>query len=238
MLEFTPSIRNRLLQRLGRQDAAALQSVLQHTQLDYGKVLYEAGQPIDFVYFPLTGVISMVKSMADGNAAEVGTVGNEGMLGVPVLVDERAGGTSAHVQIPGEGLRMPARAFREAVSHSASLQNRVQRYGFALFNQVTQVAACNRFHDVEQRTARWLLMVQDRMPGDGFPLTHEVLSLMLGVRRSSVTVAAGRLSSAGLIEYRRGQVTITNRAGLEARSCECYRSIWDEYELAMKAGAD
>jgi CRP-like cAMP-binding protein len=112
----------------------------------------------------------------------------------------------------------------------------VQRYSFALFNQVTQVAACNRFHDVEQPTARWFLMVQDRMPGDGFPLTHEVLSLMLGVRRLSVTVAAGRLSSAGLIESRRGQVTITNRAGLEARSCECYRSIWDEYELAMKAG--
>jgi CRP-like cAMP-binding protein len=174
--------------------------------------------------------------MADGNAAEVGTVGNEGMLGVSVLIAERAGGTSAHVQIPGEGLRMPARTFREAVSRSASLQDRVQRYSFALFNQVTQVAACNRFHDVEQPTARWFLMVQDRMPVDGFPLTHEVLSLMLGVRRLSVTVAAGRLSSAGLIESRRGQVTITNRAGLEARSCECYRSIWDEYELAMKAG--
>jgi CRP-like cAMP-binding protein len=236
MSEFASSIRNRLLQRLGRQDAAALQSVLQHTQLEYGKVLYEGGQPIEFVYFPLTGVVSMVKSMADGDAAEVGTVGNEGLVGLPVFVGEPPRGTSAHVQIPGEGLRMPARAFREAVSRSASMQKLVQRYGFALFNQVMQVAACNRFHDVEQRTARWLLMVQDRMPGDRFQLTHEVLSLMLGVRRSSVTVAAGRLSSAGLIDYHRGQVTITNRDGLEKRSCECYRSIWDEYDRAMKNG--
>jgi CRP-like cAMP-binding protein len=236
MSEFASSIRNLLLQRLGRQDAAALQSVLQHTQLEYGKVLYEGGQPIEFVYFPLTGVVSMVKSMADGDAAEVGTVGNEGLVGLPVFVGEPPSGTSAHVQIPGEGLRMPARAFREAVSRSASMQKLVQRYGFALFNQVMQVAACNRFHDVEQRTARWLLMVQDRMPGDRFQLTHEVLSLMLGVRRSSVTVAAGRLSSAGLIDYHRGQVTITNRDGLEKRSCECYRSIWDEYDRAMKNG--
>jgi CRP-like cAMP-binding protein len=234
MSESALYIRNRLLQRLGRQDAAALQGGLQHTHLEYGKVLYEAGQPIEFVYFPLTGVISMVKSMADGNAAEVGTVGNEGVVGLPVLVGDRASGTSVHVEIPGEGLRLPARAFRDAVSHSPSLQQLIQRYGMALFNQVTQVAACNRFHDVEQRTARWLLMVQDRMPGDSFALTHEVLSLMLGVRRSSVTVAAGRLSSAGLIEYHRGQVTITNRAGLAHRSCECYRAIWDEYDRAMK----
>jgi CRP-like cAMP-binding protein len=119
MSEFASSIRNRLLQRLGRQDAAALQSVLQHTQLEYGKVLYEGGQPIEFVYFPLTGVVSMVKSMADGDAAEVGTVGNEGLVGLPVFVGEPPRGTSAHVQIPGEGLRMPARAFREAVSRSA-----------------------------------------------------------------------------------------------------------------------
>lgn len=109
-----------------------------------------------------------------------------------------------------------------------------RQFEFALFNQVTQVAACNHFHDVEQRTARWLLMVQDRMPDDTFPRTHEVLSLMLGVRRSSVTVAAGSLSSAGLIEYRRGQVTITNRVGLEKRSCECYRAIWDQYDDALK----
>jgi CRP-like cAMP-binding protein len=230
-------MRNRVLQRLGRQDAAALQSVCQHIPLEYNRVLYEAGQPIEFVYFPLTGVISMVKAMSDGNAAEVGTVGNEGLVGLPLLVTERALGMSVHVQIPGEGLRVPARAFREAVSRSPALQNLTERYGFALFGQITQLVACNRFHDVEQRTARWLLMVQDRMPTDSFPLTHEVLSLMLGVRRSSVTVAAGRLSSAGLIEYKRGQVTITNRAGLQQRSCECYRAIWDEYDQAMKAHA-
>ncbi len=129
---------------------------------------------------------------------------------------------------------MPARAFRDAASHSDTPQKSVQQFEFALFNQVTQVAACDHFHDVEQRTARWLLMVEDRMPGDTFPLTHEVLSLTIGVRRSSVTVAVGRLSSAGLIEYRRGKVTIANRAGLEKRSCECYRAIWDPYDAALK----
>jgi CRP-like cAMP-binding protein len=235
MSEFTASIRNRLLQQLDRQDAAALQSALQHIKLEYGKVLYQAGQPIEFVYFPLAGVISMVKTMSDGSAAEVATIGNEGMAGSPVLIRSRAGGTSVHVEVPGEALPMPARAFRETAGRSPPLQKLIQRFGFALFNQVTQVAACNHFHDVEQRTARWLLMVQDRMPSDSFPLTHEVLSLMLGVRRSSVTVAAGRLSHAGLIEYRRGQISITDRAGLEKRSCECYRAIWDEYDRALKA---
>lgn len=235
MSEFTSTIRNRLLERLGRQDAVTLQSVLQPIKLEYGKVLYEAGQPIEFVFFPLTGVISMVKTMADGSATEVATIGNEGMVGSSLLIAQRAGGTSVHVQVQGEALRMPARAFREAAGRSLPLQKLIQRYGIALFNQVTQIAACNHFHDVEQRTARWLLMVQDRMPGDTFTLTHEVLSLMLGVRRSSVTVAAGRLSGAGFIDYRRGQVTITDRAGLEKRSCECYRAIWNEYDRALKA---
>jgi CRP-like cAMP-binding protein len=175
----------------------------------------------------------MVKNMRDGNSAEVGTVGNEGVVGSPLLFGFDTGPVTVHVEVPGEGLRLPTRIFRECVARSTALQRLMQSYAFALFDQVAQVAACNQFHDVEQRSARWLLMVQDRMPGDSFALTHEVLSLMLGVRRSSVTVAAGRLSDAGLIEYRRGQVTILDREGLEKRSCECYRAIRGEYERLL-----
>jgi CRP-like cAMP-binding protein len=138
-----------------------------------------------------------------------------------------------HVQVPGEGWRIPARTFRDLLARSPTMQGLMLRYGLAMFGQVTQLVACTHFHEVEQRAARWLLMVQDRMPGDDFPLTHEVLSLMLGVRRSSVTVAAGRLSDAGLIDYRRGRIRIVDRDGLEKRSCECYRSIAQEYERLL-----
>jgi CRP-like cAMP-binding protein len=225
--------RNRLLARLDLRDEAALRPVLQDVKLEYGKILCEAGRPIEFVYFPLSGVASMVKNMSDGNSAEVGTIGNEGLVGSPLLFGVDTGPATVHMEIPGEGLRLPARVFREAVARSPALQKLMQGYAFALFNQLAQLAACNHFHDVEQRCARWLLMVQDRMPGNDFALTQEVLSLMLGVRRSSVTVAAGRLSDAGLIEYRRGQVAILDREGLEQRSCECYRAIRHEYERLL-----
>lgn len=233
MPNFISSSRNRLVARLDPRDEAALHPALQEVPLEYDKVLCEAWHPIEFVYFPTSGVASMVKNMSDGNSSEVGTIGKEGVVGTPLLFGLDAGPATVHMQIPGEGLRLPARIFRDALARSPSLQRLMQNYAFAMFNQVTQLAACNHFHDVEQRCARWMVMVQDRMPGDDFPLTHEVLSLMLGVRRSSVTVAAGRLSDAGLIEYRRGKVTILDRAGLEKRSCECYRSIRREYERLL-----
>jgi CRP-like cAMP-binding protein len=234
------SRRNHLLERFDARDEAALRPALQHIKLEYNKILYEAGQPIEFVYFPTFGVASMVKNMSDGNSSEVGTIGNEGVVGTPILFGDDIGSATVHVEVPGEGLRLPARVFRDAIGRSPALHRLMQKYAFAYFNQVAQLVACNHFHDVEQRCARWLLMVQDRMPGADFPLTHEVLSLMLGVRRSSVTVAAGRLSEAGLIEYRRGHMTILDRRGLEMRSCECYRVIRQEYERLVGAwpGAD
>lgn len=225
--------RNRLLIRLAADDAQRLRPHLQPVAFDYKKILYEAGDPIEFVYFPVSGVTSMLKSMEDGSSSEVGTTGNEGMIGLPLLFCEPTGRASVHVEVPGEGLRMPARHFREALTRSPAMQTLMRRYSYAVFNQISQLVACNRLHDVEQRCARWLLMVQDRMPGDDFMLTHEVLSLMLGVRRSSVTVAAGRLSEAGLIEYRRGRVKVIDRAGLQRRSCECYAAIQQEYDHAF-----
>jgi CRP-like cAMP-binding protein len=225
--------KNRLLSRLGAEDVQRLGAHLQPIEFDYKKMLYEAGRPIDFVYFPISGVSSMLKTMEDGSSSEVGVIGKEGMVGLPLLFGEPSGGTSVHVEVPGDGLRMPARPFRDALARSTAMQTLMRRYSYAVFNQVSQLVACNRLHDVEQRCARWLLMAQDRTIGNDFMLTHEVLSLMLGVRRSSVTVAAGRLSDAGLIEYRRGRVKIVDRAGLQRRSCECYEAIEHEYDRAF-----
>jgi CRP-like cAMP-binding protein len=228
--------RNRLLDRLAQEDLAVLRPAMQEVKLEYLKILYEPQGQIEFVYFPFSGVASMVKTLENGSSAEVGTVGNEGLIGLPVFFGDFGGATGVHMEVPGDGLRLPARVFREQIARSPTLHRLMHRYANAMFNHVLQLAACNQFHDVEQRCARWLLMVQDRVPDDSFPLTHEVLSLMLGVRRSSVTVAAGRLSEARLIEYRRGQMTIVDRAGLERRSCECYRAIGREYDRALGNG--
>lgn len=224
---------NRLLDSLAPQDEFVLRSALQDVKLEYNKILYEAGRPIEFAYFPRTGVISMLKHLADGRAAEVGTVGREGMAGAPLIFGSDSGPDTVHVQVQGEGWRLPARHLRDLLARSPGLQASMHRYAFALFGQATQLVACTHFHEVEQRTARWLLMVEDRMPDNDFPLTHDVLSLMLGVRRSSVTVAAGHLSDDGLIEYRRGRVLVLDRAGLERRACECYRAIRREYERLL-----
>jgi CRP-like cAMP-binding protein len=229
----TPPRHNHLIDRLPPDDMALLRPHLQEMKLDYLDALADSGRPIEFVYFPLSGVASLAKTMANGAAAEVGTTGNEGFVGMPLLLDTETTSTGVHMQVPGHVLRMPARAFRNVVSQSATLRRLLHRFTYAAYNQTCQLVACNRFHDVEQRCARWLLMAHDRMPRDDFLLTHEVLSMMLGVRRSSVTIAAGRLSEAGLIDYHRGHVTVTDREGLEARACECYWSIRHEYERLL-----
>lgn len=225
--------RNHLLDRLCPDDFSLLRPHLQEVRLDYLAPLYEAGHPIHFVYFPMSGVASLAKTMENGAAAEVGTTGNEGFVGLPLLLETEYAPTSVNMQVPGHALRLPARVFQNAFGQSRSLRHFLRRFVFALYNQTSQLVACNRFHDVEQRCARWLLMAHDRVPHDDFLLTHEVLSMMLGVRRSSVTIAAGRLSEMGLIEYRRGHITVTDRDGLEKRTCECYWSIRGEYERLM-----
>ena len=230
----TPRL-NHLLARLTPDDFALLRPHLQEMKRDYLAPLADPGQPVEFVYFPLSGVASLAKSMANGAAAEVGTTGNEGFVGIPLLLDTEAGSAGVNMQVPGHALRMSARAFRNALPQSATLRRRLHRFTYANYNQTCQLVACNRFHDVEQRCARWLLMAHDRMPRDDFLLTHEVLSMMLGVRRSSVTIAAGRFAEAGLIDYHRGHVTVTEREGLERRSCECYWAIRHEFERLLVA---
>jgi CRP-like cAMP-binding protein len=171
--------------------------------------------------------------MANGQAAEVGTIGNEGMVGLPLLLGDDRAPTSVYVQVPGAGLRMTAARFSAELARSASMRMVMHRYAHALFNQVAQSAACNHFHSLEQRCCRWILMTHDRMQSDDFLLTQEFLAMMLGVQRTGVSVAAGALQRAGLIRYSRGVVTILDRHGLRQRACECYGLSKREFDRLL-----
>ena len=213
---------NLLLRAIPAKEYAQLIPQLEAVTLVSEQVLYEANEPISAVYFLGTGVASMVSIMRDGATVEVSTVGNEGLIGVPLLLGALSMPVRCFLQVPGDGKRMKARPFAAAVMEHRYFRSLLLRYTQVLFNQVAQSAACNGAHAIEQRCARWLLMTHDRVAGDMVPLTHEFLGYMLGVRRESVSVAAETLQRAGLIEYRRGKITIRDRAGLEAASCECY----------------
>jgi CRP-like cAMP-binding protein len=200
-------------------------------------VLHMPDEPITAVHFPETGWVSMLATLDNGDAAEVGLVGREGMVGLPLLLGTDRSPFEAMVQAGGNALRLSAEAFGQALDHSAALRTMLLRYTLAFNVQVAQTAACNGRHQIEQRLARWMLMAHDRSEGDGFPMTHEFLSMMLGVRRAGVTVAAGVLQRAGLIRYERGRMTVTDRDGLEAGACDCYDQVRREYErLFGRAG--
>lgn len=227
------SARNRLLELLTPADLARLSPHFKIVTFDYRKALYEARQPIDYVYFPVVGVASLVNTMADGFASEVGTIGNEGMVGLPVILNDTMGPTSVYIQVPGEGLQLPARILRDALDQSITLRVVMTHYAHAFFNQVAQSAACNHAHQLDQRCCRWLLMTHDRVQSPEFLLTQEFLAMMLGVRRTSVTLAANNLKRLKLIKYSRGQVTILDRKGLEERSCECYAASKREFDRLL-----
>src|ERR1700722_6648515 len=213
---------NRLLSLLTPQDYERLRPHLQSVALDYKEPLYRADAPIEFVWFIETGVGSLVNTMGNGDAAEVGTIGNEGIVGLPLLLGDHRAPTEVYVQVPGAGLRMSAALFSRELEQSASMRTVMLRYAHAFFNQVAQSAACNQLHSLERRCCRWLLMTHDRMQSDEFLLTQEFLAMMLGVQRTGVSATAAALQRAGLIRYNRGKVTIMNREALQQKSCECY----------------
>jgi len=227
---------NRLLTLLREEDRTRLYRHLEPVVLEYRRSLYDANQPIEFVHFIERGVGSLVLTLANGQAAEVGTIGNEGFVGLPVLLGDDRAPTCVYVQVPGVGLRMKAQTFRDELERSAPMRATMLRYAHAFFNQVAQSAACANFHSLEQRCCRWLLMTHDRMQSEEFLLTQEFLAMMLGVRRSGVSVTAGVLKRAELMRYKRGQVTIIDRRGLEDRSCECYGVSKQEFDRLL--GAD
>ena len=224
---------NRLLGMLTRSDYGRLHPHLQRIPLEYRQSLYRVHAPIGFVYFIETGVGALVNTMANGDASEVGTIGNEGVVGLPILLGDHTAPTSVYVQVPGAGLRMKATEFKKELARSSSMQAVMLRYAHAFFNQVAQSAACNQFHSIQQRCCRWMLMTRDRMQSDDFLLTQEFLAMMLGVQRTGVSAAARGLQQAGLIRYKRGNVTIIDRVGLEGRSCECYRVSKMEFDRLL-----
>jgi CRP-like cAMP-binding protein len=233
-------VRNRLLADLPPEEDAQLRPHLEHISLGVKEVIYEPFQPIPYIYFPETGVTSILVIMGDGKASEVGLVGREGMLGLPVFLGAETSPGRSYSQVPGESRRMAAPVFTEVLPRAGTLARRLQRYTQALFTQISQSAACNNLHEIAQRCCRWLLMTHDRVGSDEFLLTHEFLAAMLGVRRASVSAVAATLQRAGLIRYHRGQMTIINRPGLEAAACECYRIITTEYDrlLGPPSGGD
>ena len=224
---------NRLLGLLPPRDYQRLRPYLHRIPLEYRQSLYRANTPIEFVYFIETGVGSLVNTMTNGQASEVGTIGNEGVVGLPLVLGDDRAPTSVYIQVPGAGLRMMASLFKKELARSASLRTLMLHYAHAFFNQVAQSAACNQFHSIEQRCCRWMLMTHDRMQSDEFLLTQEFLAMMLGVQRTGVTAAAGALQRAGLIRYKRGNVTIINRRGLVQCSCECYGVSKREFDRLL-----
>lgn len=171
--------------------------------------------------------------MVDGSADEVGTIGNEGMIGLPIILGDTIAPTNVFIQVPGAGMRLHAETLRQALNESSTMRTVMLHYVHAFFNQVAQSAACNHFHNIEQRCCRWLLMTHDRVQSEKFILTQEFFAMMLDVNRSGVTEAASKLKAQGLIDYRRGHVTVLDRAGLERRSCECYAVSKHEFDRLL-----
>lgn len=204
---------------------------LEPVTLAFGERLHEPGELIQHIYFPSAGLlVSLLTTLQDHMALEVGLVGSEGMVGLPVAQGIDTSSVHAVVQGPGQALRMESSRFRDALETSPVLQRTFHRYTYALIAQITQTAVCNRFHQVEARLARWLLMASDRLQSNPMRFTHEALADLLGVRRVGITVAASALQQQKLIQYSRGNIKILDREGLKASACECYQKIKDIFD--------
>jgi CRP-like cAMP-binding protein len=215
-------VHNEILLALPRAESDAVLPKLEFVRLKLHQVIHEAGETLKSVYFCNSGMFSILNVMPDGKSVEVGLIGKEGVSGTPLVAGFHTSHTRAVVQAEATAFRMDADALRAALPKCPTLERQMNRYVQLLAVQVTQIAACNRLHEVNERLARWLLMTQDRVGSEHLPLTQEFLAQMLGTRRSSVTVSAGTLQKAGLIAYSRGNVTIHDRRRLEEAACDCY----------------
>ena len=216
-------IKNRLLAGLSPDDLAELIRHLEPVTLPKKQVLYEVGAPLDRIYFIEEGLASVLTTMENGASSEVGMVGPEGLVGVSALLGGSVSAQHIVMQLPGRGHHIAAKRCKSVFDNSPQVRRVLLRFIEDLLNLSAQTAGCNRLHSVEQRSARWLLMASDRIGCDVLPLTQEFLAAMLGVRRSGVSEAMSELQRSGLIRYRRGQITILDRPGLEKTACECYR---------------
>ena len=214
--------KNRILGAVPQEDLDRFFASLEPVSLALKHVLFQIGAPLECIYFIEEGVASILTSMANGATIEVGMVGSEGIVGVAALLCGEVSAQQIVVQVPGTALKMPAAKCKEAFDQSPAFRAAALQYVAAFIDLGAQTAACNRLHTIEQRCARWFLMALDRVPGDNLPMTHEFLAAMLGVRRAGITETTGELQRSGLIRNHRGEVTVVDRAGLEAAACECY----------------
>jgi CRP-like cAMP-binding protein len=225
-----PHKRNNLLAALPADDYKALTERATIIPLKYTKQLYLQDAPIDSVYFPLDCVVSLLVGVTDGPKVEMATIGNEGMVGFPTVLDVRRALGDNVVQVPGDAVRLDANIFRNEVNTRPAVRRLMLRYLYALMCQMVYAGSCNHLHSMEERCARWLLQTHDRVGKDTFPLTQDYLAQMLAVRRATVNVAIAILKKADFIQYVRGRITIINRSGLESAACPCYLVIRQEYE--------
>jgi CRP-like cAMP-binding protein len=230
-LRSNQHIPNRILRSLEPDVYEQLLPHLELVRFPLGRIVYESGQTLDNVYFPNHGVLSMLTVLENGDLVEIATIGNEGMADLSVFLGLKTSSSRLLCQVPGDTLRMKTAVFLDLVERNAEMRVQLGAYMVSMFILVSQSAACNRLHPVEERCARWILMTHDRVDSDTFPLTQDFLGSMLGVRRPSVSVAAGILQKAGLVGYSRGRMTVIDRDGLEAAACECYAIVRDQFDL-------
>jgi len=224
---------NHLLDALPAGDYARLKSYLELIPMALGQVLYKPGTRLGHVYFPTTSIISLLYVMEDGASAEIAVVGNEGMLGISLFMGGETTPSHAVVQSAGYAVRLKAQLLKDEFARFGPMMQLLLRYTQALITQMAQTAVCNRHHSVDQQLCRWLLLSLDRLATSELSMTQELIANMLGVRREGVTEAAGRLQEAGLIRYQRGHITVLERPGLEARSCECYQVVKTEFDRLL-----
>jgi CRP-like cAMP-binding protein len=226
-------LESHLLAVLPDDEWARWQPMLEPVEMPLGKALYESGMAMSHVYFPTTAIVSLLYVLEGGASAEIAVVGNEGIVGISLFMGGETTPSRAVVQSSGEGFRMPGQFLKEEFSHSGPVLHLLLRYTQALITQMAQTAVCNRHHSLDQQLCRWLLLSLDRLSEPELVTTQELIANMLGVRREGVTEAAANLQRAGLIQYRRGHITVVDREGLERRTCECYAVVRKEYERLL-----
>ena len=219
---------NHLIAALPTEEWKRLSVHMELVYMPLGDVLYESGTQLRHVYFPTTSIVSLLYVMADGRSAEIAVVGNEGIIGVALFMGGETMPNRAVVQSAGYAYRLQGQVLKQEFNRAVELQHLLLRYTQALLTQMAQTAVCNRHHSVDQQLCRWLLLSLDRLTSNEMIVTHELIASMLGVRRETISEAAGKLRKAGLIQYSRGHITVLNRQGLEAYACECYQSVKKE----------
>ncbi len=232
-VEIQAPLENRLLRALTAEERAHLYPSMQRTTLTLDQVLYGPGERPGHVFFPTGAVVSCLYTMQDGGIAEIALIGNDGVVGIALILGGDTVPHQAVVQVGGDALKVPAKVLQKEFARGGLFQHVVLLYTQALITQISQTAVCNQLHTIEQRLCRWLLLCHDRVNCSEILITQEHIAIMLGSRREGVTVAAGHLRDAGLIQYSRGHIKIIDRKGLEAMACECYRTVEDELDRLL-----